>query len=139
MQIASITPVAHPLPIVNSAAVTFLSSSSPAAATALPAMSAKPSVTPVSAPETHPVVQSSPAAARSAPATAAQSVSSSSLSTQLVAGYPTTVNGTHYTSSIDESGGVYTATVPTIPVVTASGATVTAAENNLNLRIDVLV
>ncbi len=56
-----------------------------------------------------------------------------------VSSYSTMVNGTQYSGSIVESGGQYTASVPNLPGATATGTSITAAENSLDLRIDELV
>jgi predicted RNase H-like HicB family nuclease len=53
--------------------------------------------------------------------------------------YSTTVGGTQYSGSVQESGGEYTASVPNLQGATATGATEQAAENNLDARIDELV
>ncbi|MGC9159663.1 MAG: hypothetical protein ACP5FH_11810 [Terracidiphilus sp.] len=57
----------------------------------------------------------------------------------LVSGYSTTVNGTQYIGSVEESGGVYTASVPNLAGATATGSSLEAAENSLSLRINELV
>lgn len=56
----------------------------------------------------------------------------------LVSSYSTTVAGTHYSGSVEESGGEYTASVANLAGATASGSSVQAAENNLTVRIDAL-
>jgi predicted RNase H-like HicB family nuclease len=56
-----------------------------------------------------------------------------------VTGYSTTVGGKQYSGSVEESGGEYTASVPSLSGATATGSSLTAAENNLNNRIDELV
>jgi hypothetical protein len=50
--------------------------------------------------------------------------------------FSTTVGGKQYSGSVDESGGQYTASVSSLPGVSASGPSVIAAENALNNRID---
>jgi len=57
----------------------------------------------------------------------------------LVSGYSTSVAGKQYSGSVEESGGQYTASVPSLAGATASGSSIDAAENNLNNRIDELV
>jgi hypothetical protein len=54
-------------------------------------------------------------------------------------GYSTTVGGKQYSGSVEDSGGEYTASVPSLSGATATGSSLTAAENNLTLRIDELV
>jgi cytoskeletal protein RodZ len=137
MQIASITPVVHPPSISNPALVALLPYGASTAAS-LPAVAARSTASAaVERPAPHATAAPAPTAAT--PASGAQNATSAASRALIVEGFSTTVNGTHYSSSVHESGGVYTATVPTIPVVAASGPTITAAENNLNLRIDVLV
>jgi predicted RNase H-like HicB family nuclease len=53
--------------------------------------------------------------------------------------YSTTVAGKQYSGSVEESDGEYTASVSSLAGATASGSSVTAAENNLNNRINELV
>jgi hypothetical protein len=53
--------------------------------------------------------------------------------------FSTTVGGTQYTGSVEESGGEYTASVPNLAGATVTGASDLAAENNLAARIDELV
>ena len=55
---------------------------------------------------------------------------------EMVGSFTTTVAGVHYSASIMESGGTYTASAPNIPGASASGASESAAENALTLRID---
>jgi len=57
----------------------------------------------------------------------------------LVSGYSTTVGGKQYSGSVEESGGEYTASVSGLSGATASGSSITAAENNLGNKIDELV
>jgi hypothetical protein len=53
--------------------------------------------------------------------------------------YSTTVAGRSYPASVEESGGVYTASVPNPPGASASGSSVESAENNLDIILDALV
>lgn len=57
----------------------------------------------------------------------------------LVSGYSTTIAGKQYSGSVEESGGQYTASVPSVPGASATGSSLAAAENNLSNRIDELV
>jgi predicted RNase H-like HicB family nuclease len=57
----------------------------------------------------------------------------------LVSSYSTTVNGTRYSGSVEQSGSEYTASVASLPGATATGTSLEAAENNLSARIDELV
>jgi hypothetical protein len=49
-----------------------------------------------------------------------------------------TVAGKNYAESVEESGGIYIASVPSPPGVRATGASVLSAENNLNMKLDEL-
>jgi hypothetical protein len=53
--------------------------------------------------------------------------------------FSTTVGGTQYTGSVEESGGEYTASVTNLAGATVTGSSDLAAENNLAARIDELV
>jgi hypothetical protein len=57
----------------------------------------------------------------------------SNILTTLAASYSTTVSGKSYAGSVEESEGAYIASVPLPPGVSASGSSVEAAENNLNV------
>jgi predicted RNase H-like HicB family nuclease len=56
----------------------------------------------------------------------------------LAVSYSTTVAGQNYAANVEESGGVYIASVPDPPGATASGPSIQSAENNLNLVLDTL-
>jgi predicted RNase H-like HicB family nuclease len=49
------------------------------------------------------------------------------------------VSGVQYSGSVEQSGGQYTASVPSLAGASASGSTMQAAEDNLSARIDELV
>jgi hypothetical protein len=53
--------------------------------------------------------------------------------------FSTTVQGKKYSGSVSESNGQYTASVSTLSGATATGSSVTAAENALYIRIDEIV
>jgi predicted RNase H-like HicB family nuclease len=57
----------------------------------------------------------------------------------MVTSFSTTVAGTHYSGSVEESAGEYVASVANLPGASASGSSATSAENNLTSRIDELV
>jgi len=57
----------------------------------------------------------------------------------LVSGYSTTVGGKQYSGSVEKSGTEYTASVSGLSGASASGSSITAAENNLGNKIDELV
>lgn len=76
----------------------------------------------------------SPASAASAPAISAQAQNN-----LMAAAYSTSVGGKTYSGSVSETGGVYEVSVPNMPGAHASGSSIQAAENNLNMRIDELV
>jgi predicted RNase H-like HicB family nuclease len=67
-----------------------------------------------------------------------QSAASSSQMATIAASYSTTVAGKSYSGSVQESGGVYTASVPMPPGVSASGSSIESAEMNLNMILDTL-
>jgi predicted RNase H-like HicB family nuclease len=58
---------------------------------------------------------------------------------KLVSGYSTTIAGKQYSGSVEESGGQYTASVASVSGASATGSSLSAAENNLSNRIDELV
>jgi hypothetical protein len=58
--------------------------------------------------------------------------------TTLAATYSTTVSGKNYAGSVEEAAGVYIASVPSPPGITASGLNVQTAENNLDMKLDAL-
>jgi hypothetical protein len=53
--------------------------------------------------------------------------------------YTTTVGGTQYTGSVEQSDGQFVATIPNLPGASATGSSLESAENNLTARIDALV
>ena len=67
------------------------------------------------------------------------SAGSSAAVETLVTSYSTTVGGTQYSGSVEESDGEFVASVPTLSGATATGSSEIAAENNLDVRIDELV
>jgi predicted RNase H-like HicB family nuclease len=52
--------------------------------------------------------------------------------------YTTTVAGKNYSASIQESNGEYVISVPNLPGATVTASTAQAAEDALNIKIDVL-
>ena len=56
----------------------------------------------------------------------------------IAASYCTTVGGRNYSASVQESGGVYTASVPMPPGLRASGGSIESAELNLSIILDTL-
>ena len=72
---------------------------------------------------------------------AASSASTASTVEQLIGVYSTTVGGQQYAGTVEETNGVYTASLPNIPGpgATASGTSEISAENNLDTVIDELV
>jgi predicted RNase H-like HicB family nuclease len=56
----------------------------------------------------------------------------------IAASYSTTVGGTSYAARVEESGGVYTASVPMPPGLRASGGSIESAEINLSIVLDTL-
>jgi predicted RNase H-like HicB family nuclease len=90
--------------------------------------------------------QSAPttAAQSSAPAMSTSSVTENQSSAAgaeiatIAATYSTTVAGKNYGASVEESGGVYTASVPMPPGLSASGTSIESAELNLSIVLDAL-
>jgi hypothetical protein len=58
---------------------------------------------------------------------------------ELATGYSTKVGGVEYAASVFQSNGQYTASVSSLTGATATGSTEQVAEENLAVRIDVLV
>jgi len=56
----------------------------------------------------------------------------------IAASYSTTLGGKSYAASVEESGGVFTASVPMPPGLRASGGSIESAEFNLNIILDTL-
>ena len=69
----------------------------------------------------------------------AQEAQNSASLLALAALYSTKVGGKDYAAEVDLSAGQYVATIPDLPGVSATGGTMLNAENNLNLRISILV
>lgn len=61
------------------------------------------------------------------------------LDATVAAVYTTSVKGTSYSGSVDESDGTYTASVPSLAGASAAGSSILSAESNLSARIDELV
>jgi hypothetical protein len=79
-------------------------------------------------------------AAATAPASSNTTMSAANLAELAVAeSFSTTVGGKQYSGSVELSNGEYTASVPNLIGATATGSSESAAENNLDARIDVLV
>lgn len=53
--------------------------------------------------------------------------------------YSTKAGGKDYSAEVNLSVGQYVATIPDLPGVSATGGTMLNAENNLDLRISILV
>ena len=56
-----------------------------------------------------------------------------------VSAYATTLGGKQYAGSVEEFGGEYTASIPSVARATATASSAAAAETNLDIRIDELV
>ena len=85
--------------------------------------------------------QSAPTTAKAAVASTVQSAQAqASSSTTRIANptYTTSVGGKSYSGNVQQSGGHYTVSVPNLPGASASGSSLQAAENALNVKIDVL-
>jgi predicted RNase H-like HicB family nuclease len=48
------------------------------------------------------------------------------------------VSGKNYAGSVEEAAGVFIASVPSPPGISASGLSVQTAENNLDMKLDAL-
>jgi len=82
-------------------------------------------------------ISSPPVGASSSLANIHNAASSVHLAT-VAATYSATVAGKNYPGSVEESGGVYIASVPNPPGASASGSSVESAENNLAIKLDAL-
>jgi hypothetical protein len=88
--------------------------------------------------QTAPAAQSSdPAGVASSFAQIQKSVSGAQTAT-VAASYSTTVGGRNYSASVQKSAGVYTASVPMPPGLSASGSSIESAEINLGIILDTL-
>jgi predicted RNase H-like HicB family nuclease len=58
---------------------------------------------------------------------------------QQATSFSTTVAGKQYSGSVNQSNGQYTASIPGLAGASASGSSISAAENALYIRIDELV
>src|SRR5580658_7815933 len=76
--------------------------------------------------------------AHAAVAPAAAAATANSIVESIASGYSTTVGGTQYLASLDQSGTEYTASVANVLGATSTESSELAAENNLNLRINEL-
>jgi hypothetical protein len=145
MQIGNLTHVAPSTSQLHPA-VTLNSSRASAATTALPEL-ATPGASTASSSAPNPAPSSAPP-----PRTAGsghahihqipqQSVSAAAAVSEVtsVSAYATTIAGQQYAGSVEESGGEYTASIPSVALATSSGSTAAAAETNLDIRIDELV
>lgn len=107
------------------------------AVSAAPPVAAKPPSAPATNPAPDPTARSSQT--HGAPRASGGAAAAAAAQAMQISNYSMTVNGTQYDGSIVESGGQYTASVPNLPGATATGSSLAAAENNLNIRIDELV
>jgi hypothetical protein len=78
-----------------------------------------------------------PAGTSSSPSQFQNYLSGGTLS-QIAAPYSAVAGGKSYPGSVEESAGVYVASVPDPPGASASGATAQIAENNLEMKLDEL-
>ncbi len=99
-----------------------LATSSPAATPATSASTAV-AVTPVQNASSSAEVQNSPSLVQV---------------TRLAGSFSSTVSGKNYSESVEESGGVYIASVPAPPGLSASGGSVESAQHNLDIKLDAL-
>jgi hypothetical protein len=108
---------------------------------AAPPPPSKPPTSPKSAANPRPTdpASSSSAATSAAPSASAQTsnLSGAKVST-LAVSYSATVAGESYAESVVKTGDTYVASIPSPPGGSASGSSVQAAENNLNIKLDTL-
>jgi hypothetical protein len=78
-------------------------------------------------------------ASTAAVASSAQEAQNTANLLSLAALYSTKVGGKDYSAEVNLSAGQYVATIPDLPGVSATGGTMLNAENNLDLRISILV
>jgi hypothetical protein len=141
MHIGNVSFLAANTPLLNPAVA---SKSTPTAATtALPELE-KPSVssgaanTAIKGPAQPIPVSSVRAGGAGAYALTAQSAAAEAELTS-VSAYATTLNGKLYAGSVEDAGGQYTASIPSVARATATASNAATAETNLDIRIDELV
>jgi hypothetical protein len=78
-------------------------------------------------------------AGAAAVASSAQEAQNTANLLSLAALYSTKVGGQDYSAEVNLSAGQYIATIPDLPGISATGGTLLDAENNLNLRVSILV
>ena len=131
-------------------AIQSISSITPTPVVQPTAAAANRSVTTASSPTTSPSAPASLSTTSRATGSGSGSTSHGSSQSQstsnseageasLAAVYSTTVDGTTYSGSVEESGGEYTASVANLPGASASGSSIQTAEDNLGSIIDTLV
>jgi hypothetical protein len=96
---------------------------SPSDATPASSAATAVAVTPVQKPASSAEVQNSPSLVQV---------------TKLAGSYSATIAGKNYSESVEESGGVYIASVPAPPGTTASGGSAESAQHNLDIKLDAL-
>lgn len=134
MQILSISSAASTATVLNPVAVSrSTAASSPASSTSANASSGTAAASTASSATTSSAKSSrSGGGGGGGGSSAAQEV-------QQATSFSTTVQGKQYSGSVQESNGQYTASVPGLAGASASGSSITAAENALYIRIDELV
>ena len=83
-------------------------------------------------------VQSSDSAGTASFVAQIQNSAGSTHKATIAASYSTTVGGRNYSASVQKSEGVYTASVPMPPGLSASGSSIESAEINLGIILDTL-
>ena len=142
MQLTSLSSIAQGPPLLPQSMVSGTTQPSPRTAPAraasnAPTQTAAPAPTAPAPPET-PAVSQPAAPSRTSHADAA-AATSAAIAELTVTGYSTTVGGKQYAGSVEDANGTYTASIPSVNGATASGSSLVAAENNLDVRIDELV
>jgi len=141
MQIGGFTSYASSAPVLNPVHLAKAASNASTSSATSSSSTAAVSAAPVSA--TASASQSSAAPARSSHAKSAQGGGggggAAAAEETMAAAYSTTVAGKQYSGSVEKSGNEYTASVSNLAGADASGSSIQSAENNLNIKIDILV
>jgi hypothetical protein len=139
MQLAGISTTASTAQVLNPVLLGRSATASASAPVAAPEPAkASPTAASTSATPASTTAPARTSHAHAAPAASASSAAAAETET-LVSGYSTTIAGVQYSGSVEESGGQYTASVPSLSGATATGSSIAAAENNLSSRIDEIV
>jgi hypothetical protein len=143
MLTGGVLPIASSAAVFNSVLASKTTSGSRPDAAALPPLSKASPIGDGTAPQAFLAhAPDGPAKSDAVQAPASEGVFASSAANILnaiVSGYSTTVAGTQYLASLEQSGAEYTASVQSLMGATSTQSSELAAENNLNVRINELV